>query len=59
MLLAVLRGRTYATRRSTVALLWVTLGRIALLRVAVLAGGRTVAGLLVTAFDPSQNLSKT
>lgn len=59
MLLAVLRRRTYAARRSTVALLGVTLGRIALLRVAVLAGGRTVAGLLVTVFDPSQNPSTT
>ncbi len=56
MFLAVLRGRTYAAgraRRSTVALLGVTLGRIALGRVTVLAGGGTVAGLLVTVFDPS------
>lgn len=46
-------GRSGRSRGSTVALLGVTLGRVALLRVAILAGRGTVAGLLVTVFDPS------
>jgi hypothetical protein len=51
------RLNTYTTGRrgATVALLGrISLGRISLLGVAVLAGGRTVTGLLVAVFNPSQ-----
>jgi hypothetical protein len=44
-------SRSYLRGRA----LGVTLGRIALLRISVLAGRRAVAGLLVTIFDAHQN----